>query len=57
MKYDDLPNEYRRYSATKGWEKDQAVAYWQQASEFKEFMESRFLASCVTALSVSLFCP
>lgn len=39
MTFDDLPYKYRKFSEEKEWEEDQAVAYYQQAKEFREYME------------------
>ena len=39
MTYEDLPYKYKGYAKDKEWEEDQALAYYQQAKEFREYME------------------
>ncbi len=44
MTYEDLPYEYKNYATTKGWEDAQALAYWQQAAEYREYLIGRITA-------------
>lgn len=38
MTYEELPHLYRAYAESREWEESTALAYWQQAAEYREYI-------------------
>ena len=39
MTYDELPYHYKNYAKEREWEHANALAYWQQGTEIRAYME------------------
>lgn len=37
MTFEELPYVYRGHAVDKGWSEDQAIAYWTQGEEYREY--------------------
>lgn len=51
MTYEELPYDYRSMATDRGWEDDQALAYWQQAKEYREYVIKTLLRKMAHGLA------